>query len=151
MTNSNDQIPMTNEKRLFPFTRYLPGADVVIYDGECQFCCRQVARLSNWDGGGRLAFVSLHDPAAQQYCSNLSRDQLLEQMYVVDSQGRQYGGAAAFRYLSLRLPRLWPLAPFMYLPFCLPLWQWLYRQVAKRRYLWNKTECEDGACRTHFH
>jgi predicted DCC family thiol-disulfide oxidoreductase YuxK len=134
-----------------PSPAELPQADVVIYDGECQFCQKQVARLHAWDGRGRLAFLSLHDPLTRQYCPNLSHEQLLEQMYVVDPQGRQYGGAAAFRYLSLRLPRLWPLAPLMYIPFSLPVWQWLYRQVAVRRYRWNKTECENGTCRIHHH
>jgi predicted DCC family thiol-disulfide oxidoreductase YuxK len=127
-----------------------PGKDVVIYDGNCQFCTRQVERLSRWDGGNRLAFVSLHDPEVTRYAPNLTHDQLMEKMFVVDPQGRQFGGAAAFRYLSCRLPRLWSLAPLMHIPFSLPVWQWLYNQVAKRRYRWNKPACENGSCKIHF-
>ena len=60
-------------------------------------------------------------------------------------------GAAAFRYLTTRLPRLFPLAPLMHLPFTLPIWKWGYRQVAKRRYLAGKTtNCDDGSCAVHF-
>jgi predicted DCC family thiol-disulfide oxidoreductase YuxK len=134
-----------------PTPAELPSADVVIFDGDCQFCQKQVARLARWDGRGRLAFVSLHDPLASQYCPDWTHEQLLEQMVVVDQQGRQHAGAAAIRYLSLRLPRLWPLAPLLHIPYCLPVWQWLYRQVAIRRYRWNKPDCADGACRIHFH
>ena len=75
----------------------------------------------------------------------------MQDMYVVDSRGRQHRGAAAFRYLSRRLPRLYPLAPLLHLPFTLPLWQWGYRQVANRRYRFGRTDdCDDGACAVHF-
>jgi predicted DCC family thiol-disulfide oxidoreductase YuxK len=72
-------------------------------------------------------------------------------MYVITPEGRRYGGAAAFRYLTRRLPRLWILAPLLHLPFSLPLWQWAYRQVARRRYQLAKSEpCEGDVCKVHF-
>ena len=127
-----------------------PSAEVVIYDGNCQFCTRQVQRLHAWDWQGRLAFVSLHDPDIGRYARDLTHDQLMEQMYVVDRSGRQYGGAAAFRYLSCKLPLLWPVAPLMHIPGSLPLWRWLYAQIASRRYRWNARSCDNGACRVHI-
>ncbi|MCA9123761.1 MAG: DUF393 domain-containing protein [Planctomycetaceae bacterium] len=128
-----------------------PNADVVIFDGNCNFCRGQVERLARWDRGGRLAFVSLHDPLVAQRYPDLTHDQLMEQMYLVDQSGQRYGGAAAFRYLSRKLPRLWLLAPLMHLPFTLPLWQWCYRQVAKRRYkIAGKQDCDGNACEVHF-
>ena len=130
-----------------------PDADVVIYDGHCKFCTGQVQRLARWDSGGRLAFLSLHDPQVAKDYPDLSYDRLMEEMAVVDRQGRRHWGAAAFRYLTTRLPRLYLLAPLMHLPFSLPLWRWGYRQVAKRRYwLAGKTgaACEGDACSVHF-
>ncbi len=129
-----------------------PGAAIVIYDGQCRFCTSQVKRLHRWDGGDRLAFVSLHDPLVAERWPNLTHDMLMEQMYVIDPQGKQYGGAAAFRYLTRLMPRLWIVAPVMHIPFSLPLWQWGYRQLAKRRYqLAGKTDaCDDGGCKVHF-
>ena len=128
-----------------------PNADVVIFDGNCNFCRGQVERLARWDRGGRLAFVSLHDPLVAQRYPDLTHDQLMEQMYLVDQSGQRYGGAAAFGYLSRKLPRLWLLAPLMHLPFTLPLWQWCYRQVAKRRYkIAGKQDCDGNACEVHF-
>ena len=130
-----------------------PTADIVIYDGHCKFCTLQIQRLARWDGKGRLAFLSLHDPKVTKRFPDLTYDQLMEQMYVIDRKGRRHTGAAAFRYLTTRLPRLFLLAPLLHIPFTLPLWQWGYRQVAKRRYrLMGKTEaaCDDGACRVHF-
>lgn len=129
-----------------------PAADVVIFDGHCKFCTAQVQRLARWDRGGkRLAFLSLHDPAVAKRYPELTYDQMMEEMYLVDQRGNRHAGAAAFRYLTTRLPRLYPLAPLMHLPFTLPIWKWGYRQVAKRRYLAGKTtDCDDGACKVHF-
>jgi predicted DCC family thiol-disulfide oxidoreductase YuxK len=128
-----------------------PDADVVIFDGECVFCRGQVERLARWDRAGRLAFVSLHDPIISQRYPDLTLEQMMEQMYVVDRAGNRHGGAAAFRYLSRKMPRLWVLAPLMHIPFTLPVWQWCYRQVAKRRYkIAGKQACDDDACEVHF-
>ncbi|HUG68708.1 MAG TPA: DUF393 domain-containing protein [Pirellulaceae bacterium] len=128
-----------------------PHADVVIFDGECNFCRGQVARLARWDRAGRLAFVSLHDPIVAERYPDLTHEQMMEQMYVVDRAGNRHGGAAAFRYLSRKMPRLWLLAPLMHVPFMLPVWQWCYRQVAKRRYqLAGKQHCDGDACEVHF-
>jgi predicted DCC family thiol-disulfide oxidoreductase YuxK len=136
-----NRLPTVNEN---------PTADVVIYDGHCRFCANQVRRLAKWDGRRRLAFLSLHDERVAQRYPDLTYAQMMEQMYVVTSDGRRYGGAAAFRYLTRRLPRLWVLVPAMHLPFSLTLWQWAYRQVARRRYLMGKTEdCEGDVCKVN--
>ncbi len=128
-----------------------PGADVLIYDGDCRVCTGQVRRLARWDRARRLAFLSLHDPEVAKRYPDLSHDYLMTNMVLVDGTGRRHPGAAAARYLSTRLPRLWPLAVLLHLPFSLPLWQWCYRQVAKRRYrLGGKVACDGGACAVHF-
>ena len=130
-----------------------PGTDIVIYDGDCRFCTAQVQNLARWDKRGRLSFLSLHDPEVGSRFPDLTQDQLMEEMYVVDPRGRRYAGGDAFRYLTTRLPALYPLAPFMHLPFTRPIWRWGYRQVAKRRYaIAGKTAagCDSDACRVHF-
>ena len=130
-----------------------PAADVVIYDGHCRFCTDQVQKLARWDGKGRLAFLSLHDPDIAKRYPRLSYDDLMKQMYVVTPRGTHYAGAAAFRYLTRRLPGLYALAPLLHIPFSLPVWQWLYRQVAIRRYkIAGKTgeACEGDACQVHL-
>lgn len=138
-----------------PTVQDFPESDVVIFDGKCVFCTRQVKNLRWFDGKNRLAFISLHDPYVTEQFPDLTHDQMMEQMYVVSrSSGKKFGGAAAIRYLSTRLPRLWILAPVMHIPFTMPIWQWAYQQVAKRRYKIANRDgdaCdEDGACKVHF-
>ena len=128
-----------------------PDADVVIFDGACNFCRGQVGRLARWDRAGRLAFVSLHDPIVAQRYPDLTHDQMMRQMYLVDRAGNRHGGAAAFRYLTRKMPRLWLLVPLLHIPFTLPLWQWCYGQVAMRRYkIAGKQACDGDACEVHF-
>ena len=129
-----------------------PAADVVIYDGDCRFCCRQVQNVHRMDfGGNRLSFLSLHDPRAAQRYPHLSHDDLMDQMFVIDHSGKAHGGSDAIKYLSRRLPLLWPAMPLLHLPATARVWRWLYRQVARRRYqLAGKKSCDTDACRIHL-
>ena len=147
-----DTIQYTPDDLPTPSQR--PEADVVIYDGKCVFCLGQVRNLKKFDGKDSLAFMSLHDPAVSQRYPDLTYDQMMDQMYVVSQSGERYGGAKAIRYLSRSLPRLWWAAPLTHIPFTLPIQQWFYDQVAKRRYkIANKDgepDCDNGTCAVHF-
>jgi predicted DCC family thiol-disulfide oxidoreductase YuxK len=138
--------------QLLPDPDDRPGADVVIFDGDCRFCIRQVQRLARWDKGGRLSFLPRKDPRAAQIDPQGAGDSAPSEMSVVDGRGVRHGGASAVRYFSRRLPRLWWAAPLLHVPGSLPLWNWLYRQVARRRHRWSgsgacDTEtCDTGAC-----
>lgn len=123
-----------------------PAHDTVIYDGRCRFCRGQVALLKRFDLGGRLRPVSLHEPEVAREFPELSADDLHARMYVVDTQGRAHGGAEAVRYLSRRLPLLWPLALPLHVPGSLPAWERLYRFIARHRYRIAGT-CDEGTCR----
>ena len=140
----------TIEAPSLPTPEQRPSAEVVIYDGHCRICTAQIRRLAAWDSGGRLSYLSLHDPQTRQRYPDLSHEALMQDMYLVDRRGHRHRGAEALRYLSRRLPWLWWLAPILNLPGTLPLWQWCYRQVAKRRYRFGRIEsCDDGSCRLH--
>ena len=124
--------------------------DVVLYDGECNFCRSQINILRRLDGQNRLEFVSLHDPEVATNYPNLTFEQLMEQMWIVTPAGVQHGGAYAVKYLTKRLPILWPLAPLMHVPFSMPLWSFLYRQIAKFRYRIAGRDCDEGGtCSIH--
>jgi predicted DCC family thiol-disulfide oxidoreductase YuxK len=126
-----------------------PQRDTVIYDGQCRFCPSQIAVLKRLDVAGSLVFVSLHDPAVAREFPELAPEELRERMYVVDRQGAARGGAEAVRFLSRRLPLLWPLALPLHVPGSLPLWNRLYAWVAQRRYaIAGRCESDaDGSCR----
>ena len=157
MSNSSSNSDLSSENGL-PSPLEFAQADVVIFDGKCNFCRGQVARLKRLDGKNRLAFISLHDEFVAEKFPDLSFDQLMSQMYVIPAtptgySEHRFGGASAVRYLSRRLPILWPIAPVLHLPFSLPVWQRIYQWIAQRRYrIAGKAEaCDpDGTCELHF-
>ena len=66
---------LTRETGSLPTPDDRPAADVVIYDGHCRICAAQVKKLARWDRGGRLAFLSLHDPQVALRYPDLSFDE----------------------------------------------------------------------------
>ena len=140
MSKTVDSLPDPDSKT---------GADVVIWDGKCNFCRAQVERLRAFDGD-RLSYISLHDPRVAERFPNLTYQQLMDQMWVITAAGCQYGGADAGRYLSRKLPRLWWLAPLLHIPFSMPIWRWLYSKIAQRRYKLSGINCDEGGtCDLH--
>jgi len=125
-------------------------ADVVIFDGHCNFCRSQINTLRRFDCcGNRIAFLSLHDARTAERYPDLTHDMLMEQMYVIDQRGNRHGGSDGVRYLTRRLPTLWLAAPLLHLPGTAKLWRWMYQQVAKRRYKMAGKSCDD-ACNIHL-
>jgi predicted DCC family thiol-disulfide oxidoreductase YuxK len=143
--------PSRSASSRLPSPEERPGTDVVIYDGNCRICTSQIRKLSWWDCQHKLSYLSLHDPKVAQRYPDLTHDMLMEQMYVVDRHAKRHGGAEAIRYLSRRLRRLWPVMPILNFPGSLPLWRFLYRQVAKRRYRFGTVahECDGDTCSIH--
>lgn len=127
-------------------TRTKPATDTVLYDGQCRFCQARVANLRRLDLRRRFEFVSLHDDRVARDFPEISRERLMQEIFVVDTAGHARSGATALRYLSRRLPLLWPLAPLFHIPGSLPVWNWLYRLVARNRMLLGGA-CTDNACR----
>ncbi|RLS22049.1 MAG: DUF393 domain-containing protein [Planctomycetota bacterium] len=129
-------------------TRHIPSTDTVLFDGQCRFCRSQVALLRMLDFGNRFTFFSLHDPIVLRDYPEISTDELLSQMYVIDRVGSARGGVDAVKYLSRKLPLLWPLAGLLHIPGSMPLWRYLYRVVARNRMRFAG-RCDDGHCRVN--
>jgi predicted DCC family thiol-disulfide oxidoreductase YuxK len=141
----------TSQELQLPDPDDRPEADVVIWDGKCNFCRSQVARLRWFDRRSQLAYVSLHDPRVAERYPDLSYQQLMDQLWLVTHDGRRLGGADAGRYLSRKIFGLWWLAPLLHIPGSMPLWRWIYQKVAQRRYRLLGGACDaDGTCHVHL-
>ena len=105
-----------------------------------------MAILRRLDPSRRLQLTSLHDPSVGREYPELPPDLLLDEMVVIDRQGRARAGAQAWRHLARRLPLLWPLAIPLHIPGSLPLWNGLYRLIARNRYRFAG-KCDEGTCR----
>src|SRR4029079_14926095 len=100
-----DPLPSPDER---------PGADVLIYDGNCGICTAYVRKLPWWDCQKELSYLSLHDPEVARRWPDLSHDRLMQEMLIVGPSGNRHWGASAIRYLTRRLRRMWWAAPIMH-------------------------------------
>jgi predicted DCC family thiol-disulfide oxidoreductase YuxK len=119
---------------------------VLLYDGHCAFCRKSVDLVRRLDWLGVVRFADVRDPAALPATdAPLDPERLLAEMHLVPpGGGRVYHGFGALRWLAWRLPLLWPLAPFLYLPGVPALGQRLYLWVARNRF--RLVPCHGGVC-----
>lgn len=102
------------------------GAMEMIYDGRCGFCVRSMAWFLSFDG---LAQITVRDFRTNP--SPVVSDALVEKaLYLVLPDGRAMPGFDAYRHVVLRVPGMWWLVPFFYVPvvsrlFGRPIYNWV--------------------------
>ena len=121
----------------------------VLYDGQCALCLKSVGILKRLDWLGLLTYVDARDrehlPPSD---APLDPERLMQEMHVLTPDGRGlYHGFGSLRWLAWRLPLLWPLAPFLYLPGVPGLGQRLYLWIARNRF--RLVPCHGGVCSIH--
>ena len=118
---------------------------ILVYDGECQFCRRQVALVERWDDDRRIEPI----PFQQADLARLGvrRAAAEEAMHLVAPSGAVWRGAAAARELLRLLPRLRWLAWIFRLPGAMTVAEFAYSWVAKRRHRFGcaSATCQRGA------
>jgi predicted DCC family thiol-disulfide oxidoreductase YuxK len=88
------------------------GGMEMIYDGTCGFCKRSMAWLLAFDGLSQIDIRDFRtDPSPV-----VSDDKMLKALYAVLPDGRALPGFEAYRYVVPRVPGLWWLIPFFYVP-----------------------------------
>ena len=124
------------------------GQSQIVYDGQCHFCRWSIEKLLIMDLFGCLKKVNYHRyEDVQQLHPSLDKEKCHSQLHLIEPTGRIHGGFFIFRRLCLKLPMLYPLIPSFYFPGSGIVGQWVYRWIAKNRYLlhFNKG-CRNNAC-----
>ena len=122
------------------------GKGIVLFDGECPLCQRSVAILKKLDWLGQLRFQNARDtknlPSSDV---ELNQKKMLEEMHVLTPDRKHApAGFKAFRWIAWRLPLLFPLAPFLYIPGVPWLGNKVYLWIARNRF--RLVPCKDGVC-----
>jgi predicted DCC family thiol-disulfide oxidoreductase YuxK len=129
------------------FSRVDDRQAMLLYDGQCPFCIRSVKLAKRLDWLNRLRPVdarTVTDPAV-----TISPDRLMEEMHLITPGAAQiYNGFGAFRWMAWRLPLLWALAPFLYLPGVPTMGQKIYLWIARNRF--QLVPCHGGVCQTRL-
>ncbi len=114
----------------------------LIYDGECEFCRRQVDRVARWDRNERITPVPFQDADLSRY--GLSRAAAEEAMHLVSPREEVWRGAQAGREIVQLLPGGKLLSWLFRLPGAMFIAERVYRWVARRRHRFG---CESDVCR----
>jgi len=112
----------------------------VFFDADCPFCTRIARRMLPVLEPRGFGLAALQDARAQALLG-LSGEVLLQEMCLLTSDGRQYGGADAFIEIARRVWWAWPLYALSSVPGMRSLMRVIYRKVAARR------SCSAGTCR----
>jgi predicted DCC family thiol-disulfide oxidoreductase YuxK len=117
---------------------------LVLYDGECPFCVSSVQRLRRLDWLGKLEFGDARDGAILDRHPGIDAEVALRRLHLVPPGGAILEGFYAFRWLSRRLPALWLIWPFLWIPGVAPVGVRIYDLVARNRFAFGA--CDGDAC-----
>lgn len=133
---------------------YIQDHLMLIYDAQCVLCTNSVARLQRMHSIARIEYVSIQEMKPEQLPAELTQEQLLSQIHVIDvSTGHIYQGADGVVQIMSTVSSLQWLARAYRVPGLHGLAKGMYRFIAKHRYqLFGKLDhCESGSCRISQH
>ena len=111
----------------------------LFFDAGCAFCTAIARRLASVLDHRGFGLAPLQDPRVPALLA-LPPEQLLLEMRLLTSDGRQFGGADAFVFLARQIWWAWPVYALAQVPGVLALLRVGYRWVAANR------RCSSGAC-----
>jgi predicted DCC family thiol-disulfide oxidoreductase YuxK len=132
-----------------------PSRPVVLYDGHCRFCKRQMANLVHLARRDAIEPLSFQDEGVLERFEGLTYDACMQAMHLVTPEGRVYRGMEAAVRAVVTRPILGAFAWVYYLPGIKQLLDAIYRWIARRRYRIAGRElategCEGGTCSVHL-
>jgi predicted DCC family thiol-disulfide oxidoreductase YuxK len=115
------------------FVRRGPEKPLLIYDGDCGFCCFWIDRWRKATGP-HIEYLPFQDSGVERRFPEIPRARLETAVHLVQPDGGVYSGAdAVFRSLASNPSRRWPLWIYQNIPGAAWLSEWGYRMVARHR------------------
>ena len=106
---------------------------VVVYDGECPFCLKQIERIQRRDRWARFEYTARQAPGLEARFPQLADQDFNSGMRLITPQGNIQVGADAVYHIALRLPVYRRLAWIYRIPVLHGLARLAYRWVAAHR------------------
>jgi predicted DCC family thiol-disulfide oxidoreductase YuxK len=119
---------------------------IVLYDGDCGFCRRSVDWALRRDRDRRLTATPIQSPTGEFLLADLTPDQRLREVHVINDDGRRSSGGAAVKDVLRALPSARGLARVV--SVSPRMTQVGYRFVANHRALFGKLRSPRSAQRS---
>jgi predicted DCC family thiol-disulfide oxidoreductase YuxK len=121
---------------------------VVVFDGDCRFCCRWIARLRRLDRADRLRLVAFQDPHLAEEFPALKGARLGEGIRAILPGGTIRVGADAVQEIARALPIARNLAWLYDVPGLNLAARIAYANISARRYRHGDAS-QVGSCSVH--
>ena len=119
---------------------------VVVFDGECPFCRKQVERIRAWSKDGSFEYVPRQTPDLAQRFPVLARQDFNTGMRLMLPEGGVAVGADAMYEIARRMPG-WRWVAWLYrIPGVNRIARAAYDWIARNRYRLARQKCEDDVC-----
>jgi len=117
---------------------------MVLYDGQCPLCSREIAHYRRRQGADRIDWLDVTRSDIDPESIGVSREAALARFHVRDTGGSWRTGAAAFVLLWSRLPAYRWLSRLVSGLGLLPALEWAYVRFLRWR---SRDHCDSGSCR----
>ncbi|MCI0745821.1 MAG: lipase maturation factor family protein [Verrucomicrobia subdivision 3 bacterium] len=115
-----------------------PAKPVMLFDGDCGFCRRWIARW-NEATDDAVEYIPYQHESVPQRFPEISRDAMAGAVHLVSADGSVYHGAdAVFRALALPRGHHWTVWAYQNLPGFAPVSEFWYRIVARHRTFFSR-------------
>jgi predicted DCC family thiol-disulfide oxidoreductase YuxK len=118
---------------------------VIVYDGDCAFCRKQIARIRARATRGQFEYLPRQAPGITDRFPILAESDFNTGMRLVHPSGQVYVGADAVYQIARALPGWRRIAWLYRVPILHGLSRLIYRWIAANRQRLGQT-CDDGAC-----
>lgn len=119
---------------------------ILLFDSDCPLCTFQSRLLSWMDWFHVVEMVPLKEARAAEIAPDISREDLLEAIHCITPAGEIHRGARAFRFLGMRIPLLFPVGLFLWIPGVIKIAELFYAWVSKNRLFLSRIFGCKGAC-----
>jgi len=119
---------------------------ILLFDSDCPMCTFQSRLLSWMDWFDRVEMVPLNDPRTAEIAPDVTREDLLEAIHCVTPEGDIHRGARAIRFLGFRIPLLFPVGLFLWIPGVILIAERVYAFVSHHRQFFSRIFGCKGAC-----
>ena len=134
---------MSTTRPASDFPRSRPA---IVFDGQCPFCIRQVARIQQRDLEGTFEYVPRQTQGLESRFPKLAEGDFNTGMRLVHVDGSVSVGADAVYQIARRLPGWRGWAWLYRVPGLRSLLRAIYGWIARNRYRLARTCPAEGAC-----
>lgn len=114
------------------------------FDGNCILCIRTIGIIHRLDIFGRIQPIDFRNDEESQL-TGIDLAQAEKEIMLQKRDATWVGGFKAFRFMALRLPLLWSLVPFLYIPVVTYFAEIVYKLVAANRKNILGSSCAPGS------